>query len=51
MEILDKFAPLKKKLSEQTTQNLLLKNLVKLLLLRNHFLETKTQDSKMKYNK
>ena len=55
MEILDKFAPLKKKYIRANHSKFVTKELSKTIMLRsklrNQFLKTKTQDSKMKYNK
>ena len=55
MEILDKFAPLKKKQIRANHSKFVTKELRKAIMLRsklrNQFLKTKTQDSKSKYNK
>ena len=55
MEILDKFAPLKKKYIRANHSQFITKELSKAIMLRskltNQFLKTKTQNSKMKYNK
>ena len=55
MEILDKFAPLKKKYIRANHSKFVTKELSKAIMLRsklrNQFLKTKTQESKLKYNK
>ena len=55
MEILDKFAPLKKKYIRANHSKFVSKELSKAIMLRsklrNQFLKTKTQESKLKYNK
>ena len=55
MEILDKFAPLKKKYIRVTHSKFVTKKLSKTIILksqlRNQFLKTKTQETKMKYSK
>ena len=55
MEILDKFAPLRKKYIRANHSKFVTKEFSKAIMLRsklrNQFLETKTQDSKIKYNK
>ena len=55
MEILDKFAPLKKKYIRANYSKFVSKELSKAIMLRsklrNQFLKTKTQESKLKYNK
>ena len=55
IEILDKFAPLKKKYIRANHSKFVTKELSKTMILRsklrNQFLKTKSQESKMKYNK
>ena len=55
MEVLDEFAPLKKKYIRANHSKLVTKELSKAIMLRsklrNQFLKTKTQESKLKYNK
>ena len=55
MEILDKFAPLKKNYIRANHSKFVTKELSKAIMLRsklrNQFLKTKTQESKLKYNK
>ena len=51
MEILDKFALLKKKYIRANHSKFVTKDIMLRSKLRNQFLKTKTQESKIKYNK